>query len=87
MLEVAAEELVPPWHVRVLYLAIVLRLSVLLHRGRSRAPLPAIRLMPKGRTLDVRFPRGWLTAHPLTRADLALEVDYLRAVGIRLTFS
>jgi exopolyphosphatase/guanosine-5'-triphosphate,3'-diphosphate pyrophosphatase len=87
VLEVAAEELVPPWHVRVLYLAIVLRLSVLLHRGRSRAPLPAIRLMPKGRTLDVRFPRGWLTAHPLTRADLALEVDYLRAVGIRLTFS
>ena len=87
VLEVAAEELVPPWHVRVLYLATILRLSVLLHRGRSRSPLPAIRLLTKGRTIDIRFPRGWLTAHPLTRADLTLEVDYLRAVGIRLTFS
>jgi len=82
-----AEELVPPWHVRVLYLTVVLRLSVLLHRGRSKSPLPAIRLTPRGRGVDLRFPRGWLNEHPLTRADLGLEVDYLRAAGIRLSVS
>jgi len=82
----AVEELVPPWHVRVLYLAIILRLSVVLHRGRSRIALPSPRLTAKGRSLEIRFPRGWLTDHPLTRADLELEVDYLRATGIRLDF-
>jgi exopolyphosphatase / guanosine-5'-triphosphate,3'-diphosphate pyrophosphatase len=80
-----ADELVPPWHIRALYLTLLLRLSVLLHRGRSRAPLPPMRLTAKTRSLDVRFPRGWLAAHPLTRADLALETEYLAAAGIRLS--
>jgi exopolyphosphatase / guanosine-5'-triphosphate,3'-diphosphate pyrophosphatase len=80
------DELVPPWHVRALYLALLLRLSVLLHRGRSKLPLPTLRLAAKSRTLEVRFPRGWLAAHPLTRADLTLEADYLAAANIRLTF-
>lgn len=79
-----ADELVPPWHTRVQYLAVLLRLAVLLHRGRSRAPLPVIKLTAKGRSLEVRLPRGWIREHPLTRADLVLEVDQLRAVGFRL---
>lgn len=79
-----SEELIPPWHTRALYLIVVLRLAVLLHRGRSRAPLPLIRLASKGRSLEVRFPRGWLTEHPLTRADLDQEVAFLKAVGFRL---
>jgi exopolyphosphatase/guanosine-5'-triphosphate,3'-diphosphate pyrophosphatase len=79
-----AEELIPPWHARALYLTVVLRLAVLVHRGRSRAPLPLIRLMPKGRSLEFRFPRGWLTEHPLTRADLVQEIDFLKTVGFRL---
>jgi exopolyphosphatase/guanosine-5'-triphosphate,3'-diphosphate pyrophosphatase len=79
-----AEELMPPWHTLALYLIVVLRLAVLLHRGRSREPLPAIRLTPKGRSLELRFPRGWLREHALTRADLEQEVDFLKAVGFRL---
>ncbi|HXQ63521.1 MAG TPA: exopolyphosphatase [Steroidobacteraceae bacterium] len=79
-----SEDLIPPWHGKVLYLIVVLRLAVLLHRGRSRAPLPAIRLAPKGRSLGVRLPRGWLGEHELTRADLVQEVDFLKAVGFRL---
>ncbi len=79
-----ADELVPPWHALALYLIVVMRLAVLLHRGRSREPLPLIRLTPKGRSLEVRFPRGWLRERALTRADLVQEVDFLKGVGFRL---
>ena len=79
-----ADELMPPWHTLALYLIVVMRLAVLLHRGRSREPLPLIRLAPGGRSLELRFPRGWLRERALTRADLAQEVDFLKAVGFRL---
>jgi exopolyphosphatase / guanosine-5'-triphosphate,3'-diphosphate pyrophosphatase len=79
-----SEDLIPPWHGKALYLIVLLRLAVLLHRGRSREPLPAIRLAPKGRSLEVRLPRGWLREHELTRADLVQEIDFLKAAGFRL---
>jgi exopolyphosphatase/guanosine-5'-triphosphate,3'-diphosphate pyrophosphatase len=79
-----ADELIPPWHQKALYLIVLLRLAVVLHRGRSREPLPAMRLVPRGKSLELHFPRGWLRAHPLTVADLAQEVDFLKAVGFRL---
>ena len=40
--------------------------------------------VPRGKSLEVHFPRGWLRAHPLSLADLAQEVDFLKAVGFRL---
>ena len=79
-----AEDLIPPWHTKVLCLIVLLRLAVLLHRGRSRVPLPLIRLAAKGQSLEVRLPRGWLRAHELTRTDLEQEVEFLRAVRFRL---
>jgi exopolyphosphatase / guanosine-5'-triphosphate,3'-diphosphate pyrophosphatase len=78
------EELVPPWHVRAPFLIVLLRLAVLLHRGRSRTPMPAIKLVPRGRSLELHFPRGWLRHHRLTFADLAQEVEFLRPSGFRL---
>src|SRR5262249_41164302 len=38
------EELVPPWDRSAVYLIVLLRLAVLLHRGRSPAALPPIEL-------------------------------------------
>jgi hypothetical protein len=32
----------------------------------------------------VRFARGWLRRHPLTQADLDLEIQWLKAAGVRL---
>ena len=78
------EELVPPWDRSALYLIVLLRLAVLLHRGRSTTALPKIELAATPRTLEVRFPARWLNEHPLTSADLQQEVDYLRASGFRL---
>lgn len=67
-------------------LSIVLRLAVLLHRGRSAQPLPriAVAVRPERRELALRFPAKWLAAHPLTRLDLEQEAEYLRASDVSL---
>ena len=78
------EDLVPPWHIKAESLVVLLRLAVLLHRGRGPRSLPQIDLAARGRSLDLAFPKGWLAEHPLTAADLEQEVDYLRAAGFRL---
>ena len=78
------ERLLPPWDKRVINLIVLLRLAVLLHRGRGRLPLPNLALVAKGRTLEIRFPMRWLRENPLTVADLSQEIDWLRAVDFRL---
>ncbi len=78
------EELVPPWDRGAVYLIVLLRLAVLLHRGRSATALPPIELAATPRSLELRFPTRWLKDHPLTSADLQQEVDYLRMSGFRL---
>jgi len=80
----ALERLVPPWDRKALWMIVLLRLAVLLHRGRSGAPLPAIVLAAKGRTLTVRFPARWLNDHALTAADLRREMSWLRGINVRL---
>ena len=78
------EDLVPPWHLKAEFLIVLLRLAVLLHRGRGPRALPEIDLQPKGRSLECIFPKGWLEAHPLTAADLEQEAEFLRGAGFRL---
>ena len=78
------EDLVPPWHLKAEFLIVLLRLAVLLHRGRGPRALPEIDLQARGRSLEVTFPKGWLAEHPLTAADLEQETDHLRATGFRL---
>ena len=78
------ESLVPPWHLKAAFLIVLLRLAVLLHRGRGPEPLPRLDLSVKGRSIDVGLPKGWLADHPLTEADLEQEADWLRAAGFRL---
>jgi len=78
------EELVPPWDRDALFLIVLLRLAVLLHRGRSATALPRIELTARPRTLELKFPGRWLREHPLTAADLQQEVEHLKAHGFRL---
>lgn len=78
------DKLLPPWDRRILPLIVILRIAVLLHRGRGRAPLPEVTLIPRGRTLELRFPVRWLREHPLTVADLSQEIDLLSVVDFRL---
>ena len=68
-------------------LSALLRLSATLHRSRTPAPLPPVATAASAGELHLHFPAGWLDAHPLTRADLAQEADYLKSAGIRLVFA
>lgn len=66
-------------------LCVLLRLAVLLNHGRGPEPSPRVRLKADQEGLEVRFSRGWLARHPLTRANLEQEAEYLKAVKLRLT--
>ncbi|MBV0933971.1 exopolyphosphatase [Marinobacterium weihaiense] len=68
-------------------LCLLLRLSVILHRSRSKARLPAFTLKADGNRIELSFPAGWLAHHPLTRADLDQEANYLRNIDFKLKVS
>ena len=74
------------WEGRLPLLLALLRLSVLLHRSRGPEDLPPLAVKAGGGKLKLRFPPGWLEAHPLTQADLETEARYLSALGVKLSF-
>jgi exopolyphosphatase/guanosine-5'-triphosphate,3'-diphosphate pyrophosphatase len=78
------EDLLPPWDRHAEFLIVVLRLAVLLHRGRSPQPLPEVHLRVKGRTVNMELPQGWMKEHPLTLEDIEQERLYLKDAGFRL---
>jgi exopolyphosphatase/guanosine-5'-triphosphate,3'-diphosphate pyrophosphatase len=78
------EDLIPPWDGLAIYLIALLRLAVLLHRGRSSTALPEIELSAHGRTLEMRFPSRWLKDHALTDEDLNQEIEHLRELDLKL---
>jgi exopolyphosphatase/guanosine-5'-triphosphate,3'-diphosphate pyrophosphatase len=78
------DDLIPPWDARAIYLILILRLAVLLHRNRSDESLPGLVLVGRPRTLELKLKVRSFRDHPLTAADLNDEIDYLRDIGIRL---
>jgi exopolyphosphatase/guanosine-5'-triphosphate,3'-diphosphate pyrophosphatase len=67
-------------------MSVLLRLAVLLNHGRSPEALPPFRLTATGHSLELAFPEGWLTHHPLTCANLEQEAEYLKSVQLRVAF-
>ena len=65
-------------------LAVLLRLAVVLRRGRVASPLPPFSLKAAGNAVTLVFPDAWLTAHPLTNLDLRQEAAYLATVPLKL---
>jgi exopolyphosphatase/guanosine-5'-triphosphate,3'-diphosphate pyrophosphatase len=70
----------------VMRLCILLRIAVLLRRGRRDEPMPEISMTARGRKVKLKFPEGWLDQHALTLADLKQEKKYLKAVRVELKF-
>lgn len=68
-------------------LCILLRLAVLMHRGRGDNLVPEIKLTVNDAALHLDFPPGWLEQNPLTLIDMEQETQYLQAASVTLTFS
>ncbi|HEX3913119.1 MAG TPA: exopolyphosphatase [Steroidobacteraceae bacterium] len=79
------EDLLPPWERLAEFLIVILRIAVLLHRGRSPQPLPEVQLSVKSRNITLELPQRWMKEHPLTLEDLEQERGYLKEAGFRLT--
>ena len=67
-------------------LAIILRLAVLLHRGRDDEPDPDLTISVSSQQVRLSLARGWLISKPLTHADLRQEQSWLKTIGIKLQF-
>ena len=67
-------------------LAVILRLAVLLHRGRSSFLPKQCSAEANGKTLKLNFQQEWLSQHPLTQADMQQEKLWLKNIGISLKF-
>ncbi len=78
-------ELRPAMRERALRLAMLLRLAVVLHHGRSEKRLPPLQLKVGDSSMVLRVPAGWATRRTLALADLAQEADYVGAIGYDLT--
>ena len=66
--------------------AILLRIAVLLHRSRRDRNFRDLRIKAGKNSLKLMFPDGWLEDHPLNRADLVTERNYLELAGFKLRF-
>lgn len=74
------------WQRSTAWLLAIIRLSVLLHRGKRQQAVPPMELTCKKQTLTLILPKNWLEEHPLTAADLEDERHYLRSYDIELLF-
>ncbi|HMB57110.1 MAG TPA: exopolyphosphatase [Arenimonas sp.] len=64
--------------------ALLLRLSVLLHRSHDRDDIPRVALKGRSTGMELTLSQHWLEAHPLTQADLDSEREHLKDVGLSL---
>ncbi len=83
----AFDELPGDWAQAGRRLALLLRLAVVLRRGRNEQSLPTITLSVDDARMRLDFPAGWLDEHPLAVADLEEEHSFLRAAGLALEFA
>ena len=70
-----------------LRLMIILRLSVILNRGRSDETLPTIKISASDDKISLLFPEQWLAINRLTDSSLETEIKILKNMGIKLRYS
>ena len=67
-------------------LCVLLRLAVLLHRGRIDEQVPDISIRVDNSGVMLKFPENWLEQHSLTSADLKKERQFLKDAWFSLGF-
>jgi exopolyphosphatase/guanosine-5'-triphosphate,3'-diphosphate pyrophosphatase len=80
------KKLPEPWNQDAPYLAIILRLGILLHRNRHTLERPDYKIAIKSMTIELDFANNWLSSVPLTQADLEIEAKYLEDAGYHLKY-
>ncbi len=75
------------WRDSALRIVVLLRLAVLLNRSRSAIDLSGVRAEAGKNMLRLEFPAAWLSANPLTIADLEREQRYLANIDFELSFN
>jgi len=68
-------------------IAVILRLAVLLHRGRHANKIPELLVSVDAQDFILNFKNNWLLDNPLTLADLNQEQTWLKAIGVNLKFN
>lgn len=64
-----------------------LRFACILCRSRDELAIPGFTLNATEHDISVIFPAEWLQTHPLTLADLRLEIQQLRLMGLQLSIA
>ena len=71
---------------KLIKLIIILRLAIILNRGRKTLKTPDIIIGLTNHKIELQFQDEWLANHPLTEADLETEADYLTTTDYKLSF-
>jgi exopolyphosphatase/guanosine-5'-triphosphate,3'-diphosphate pyrophosphatase len=82
----AFKQLMKPFVKAGKHMCVLLRIAILLHRGRTDQPIPDINITVRNKKINLSFPKGWLDDHSMTLADLIKEINYLDAAGYKLSF-
>lgn len=80
------KELMKPFVKLGKQMCLLLRIAVLLHRGRTDQPVPEIKMTIKEKKIKLHFPENWLDEHSMTLADLIKEKGHLKNAGYKLRF-
>jgi exopolyphosphatase/guanosine-5'-triphosphate,3'-diphosphate pyrophosphatase len=82
----AFQELMKPFVKTGKHMCVLLRIAVLLHRGRTNQSIPEIDITVSNKNINLIFPENWLDEHSMTLADLIKEINYLDTAGYKLSF-
>ena len=82
----AFKELMKPFAKVGKHMCVLLRIAVLLHRGRTGQFIPDIKVTVKNTEINLQFPEDWLDDHSMTLADLIKEINHLDTAGYKLSF-
>ncbi len=75
------------WRTTAIRLLIILRLAVLLNRGRASTHLVGYGVAVEDGAIHLSFDENWLAANPLSVADLKREAHYLEQIQIQLAIN
>lgn len=80
-------KLFPMDNTPLVHLAILLRLSVIFHRGKNLENSEHIYLSAEDQRLWLSLPQGWRDKNPLNEADLLVEQIRLKDIGVILVIA